>query len=95
MLYNLITVTCGLVYFLSITMGIQKAGPDPTSRGARPSLGSLVVLIPPGIWTFLKSALRNVIYLWLISGIISMGLDYATAWGVFNIIRWGVIMVLV
>jgi Na+-driven multidrug efflux pump len=41
----------------------------------------------------MESALRNSIYLWLIHGIVSMGSDYATAWGVFNTIRWGIFMV--
>ncbi|KAM3086135.1 hypothetical protein ACMFMF_000092 [Clarireedia jacksonii] len=56
-------------------------------------LTSLWTLIKPGRWTFLESALRNAIYLWLIHGIVSMGLNYATAWGVFNNIRWGIVMV--
>jgi hypothetical protein len=29
----------------------------------------------------------------LVSGIVSLGTDYATAWGVFNTIRWGLVMV--
>lgn len=57
------------------------------------SISALRTLIRTGIWTFLESALRNAIYLWLIHGIVSMGLDYATAWGVFNNIRWGIVMV--
>jgi len=43
--------------------------------------------------TFAESALRNAFYLWLVSGIVAMGSDYATAWGVFNTIRWGIVMV--
>jgi hypothetical protein len=31
--------------------------------------------------------------LWQIHGVVSMGQAYATAWGVFNTIRWGLIMV--
>jgi len=59
----------------------------------RPSFQALRILIRPGFLTFLESAIRDTLYLWLISGIISMGSDYATAWGVFNTIRWGLIMV--
>ena len=57
------------------------------------SLKALRVLVRPSIYTFVESALRNALYLWLVSGIISMSADYATAWGVFNTIRWGLVMV--
>lgn len=32
-------------------------------------------------------------YLWLVSTIVSLGSLYATAWGIFNTIRWGLVMV--
>jgi Na+-driven multidrug efflux pump len=80
----------GFAYFCLIAKRIQKKEPGASTK---PSVASLAVLVPPGIWTFLESALRNSIYLWLIHGIVSMGSDYATAWGVFNTIRWGLIMV--
>ena len=57
------------------------------------SLRGLKILLRPGIMTFLESAIRNALYLWLVHGIVSMGSDYATAWGVFNTIRWGLVMV--
>ena len=69
----------------------NPAGPDLPP--VAPSLEALFTLAKPGGFTFLESAVRNVIYLWLISGIVSMGLNYATAWGVFNAIRWGLVMV--
>ena len=40
-----------------------------------------------------ESAIRNALYLWIISSIVSLGSTYATAWGVFITIRWGLIMV--
>ncbi|KAJ5116073.1 hypothetical protein N7456_000421 [Penicillium angulare] len=43
--------------------------------------------------TMRVSAIRNAIYLWLINRIIQLGDTYATAWGVFTTIRWGLIMV--
>lgn len=89
---DLTAVACGLLYFLFISLRIQKSDPDSIGH-AKASFAALFVLIPPGIWTFFESALRNAIYLWLISGIVGMGSNYATAWGVFNTIRWGVIMV--
>ncbi|KAK1773111.1 hypothetical protein QBC45DRAFT_105894 [Copromyces sp. CBS 386.78] len=45
------------------------------------------------VYTFSESAVRNAIYLWLVNRIIGLGADYATAWGVFNTIRWGLVMV--
>ncbi|ESZ93119.1 hypothetical protein SBOR_6491 [Sclerotinia borealis F-4128] len=70
----------------------HPASPLP-SPPPKITLSALKTLFKPGKWTFLESALRNAIYLWLIHNIVSMGLDYATAWGIFNNIRWGIIMV--
>ena len=82
----------GLFYFVyanTIRSRVLK-----THRNAIiPSVRALRVLLPPGIITFIESAIRNALYLWLVHGIVSMGSDYATAWGVFNTIRWGLIMV--
>jgi Na+-driven multidrug efflux pump len=89
---DLTSAVTGLLYFLYIAIKLQRHIPD-TDPNPRPSFKSLMVLVRPGIWTFLESALRNSIYLWLIHGIVSMGTNYATAWGVFNTIRWGVFMV--
>ena len=89
---DLTSAISGLVYFLYIAAKLQR---HSTSPNQKPKAGftSLKTLARPGIWTFTESALRNSIYLWLIHGIVSMGLDYATAWGVFNTIRWGIFMV--
>jgi len=87
---DLTSAMAGLLYFLFIANRMQR---EESEERARPSFSSLKLLLRPGIWTFLESALRNAIYLWLIHNIISMGSDYATAWGVFNTIRWGIIMV--
>ncbi|KAH0366943.1 hypothetical protein KCU65_g4920, partial [Aureobasidium melanogenum] len=53
----------------------------------------LATLARPGALTFAESAIRNALYLWLVNDIVAMGSDYATAWGVFSSIRWGLIMV--
>lgn len=69
---------------------------DGDDRARRPSyfsFAALKLLLPAGSLTFVESALRNALYLWLVSGIVAMGTDYATAWGVFNTIRWGLVMV--
>ncbi|CAD6442301.1 ef5e2bb7-7712-4fb4-a6a4-31740678cc70 [Sclerotinia trifoliorum] len=71
----------------------QSPSSSESESNPRITFSALKTLFKPGIYTFLESALRNAIYLYLIHGIVSMGLDYATAWGVFNNIRWGVVMV--
>ncbi|KAK2793717.1 hypothetical protein FQN52_000669 [Onygenales sp. PD_12] len=82
----------GVVYFVSMT-SIDRLAHKWTWRGSPPSLTALLVLARPGLITFMESAIRNTLYLWLVAGIVSMGSDYATAWGVFNTIRWGLVMV--
>ncbi|KAG5291351.1 hypothetical protein I7I50_08136 [Histoplasma capsulatum G186AR] len=82
----------GVVYFFSIT-SIDKLAHKWTWRASPPSLTALLVLARPGFITFVESAIRNALYLWLVTGIVAMGSGYATAWGVFNTIRWGLIMV--
>lgn len=89
---DLSSAMAGLIYLLSITIKLQRQDVS-SKKKPKPSFSSLMILVRPGVWTFLESALRNSIYLWLISNIVSMGLDYATAWGVFNTIRWGIFMV--
>lgn len=58
-----------------------------------PSFRALAILLPPGLITFAESAIRNALYLWLITTIVTLGTTYATAWGVFITIRWGLVMV--
>lgn len=89
---DLSSAAAGLAYFVYIVAKLQRESLEPGSKTG-PTLAALKALAIPGKWTFMESALRNAIYLWLISGIISTGSDYATAWGVFNTIRWGIFMV--
>ncbi len=67
------------------------------SRGtgdlARPRIKAFKVLARPSAYTFTESAVRNSLYLRLVSKIIALGNDYGTAWGVFNTICWGLVMV--
>ncbi|KAI1504745.1 hypothetical protein F5X99DRAFT_370870 [Biscogniauxia marginata] len=49
-----------------------------------PSLGALVVLLRPGILTLAESAIRNALYLWLVTTIVALGSTYATAWGILS-----------
>ncbi len=85
---NMSSALAGLAYFVSRSMRLGK-----DSEGSiKPSLMALKPLLRPGFTTFVESAVRNALYLWLITSIVSMGSTYATAWGVFNTIRWGLIM---
>ncbi|KAK2739433.1 hypothetical protein FQN57_006562 [Myotisia sp. PD_48] len=87
---DMISAFVGLAYFIYTTSLPCRA---ETEGKLSPSLKALYVLARPGSITFLESLIRNALYLWLITGIVSMGSDYATAWGVFNTIRWGLVMV--
>lgn len=85
----------GLCYFIIITIR-QRWQPDADTartQTAKLSLVAMKTLARPGSLTFAESAIRNALCLWLVSGIVAMGSDYAAAWGVFNTIRWGLIMV--
>ncbi|GAA5852607.1 hypothetical protein JCM8547_002561 [Rhodosporidiobolus lusitaniae] len=81
----------GIIYFLSFSRRMIRSLPD--SSTACPSFRSLLTLSRPGSFTFLESAVRNAIYLYLVHNVVTMGQDYATAWGVFSTIRWGLLMV--
>jgi Na+-driven multidrug efflux pump len=89
---SLTAAFAGLSYFMWLSRRILR-GADDNYSSVRPSFNALMVLIRPGVMTFAESAVRNALYLWLITTIVAMGNDYATAWGVFNTIRWGLIMV--
>ncbi|CAD0055653.1 unnamed protein product [Aureobasidium pullulans] len=91
---NMAAALLGLAYFCFVTLRIDRQRVmthqyDPV----RPSLACLKTLARPGALTFAESAIRNALYLWLVNGIVAMGSDYATAWGVFSSIRWSLIMV--
>lgn len=82
----------GLIYFVT-TKSVRKSDQEWSKSEVMPSFKALLILVRPGFITFLESAIRNALYLWLVAGIVSMGSDYATAWGIFNTIRWGLVMV--
>lgn len=92
---NLSSALIGLCYFI-FTTSLGKhaiATHDSPYENTLPSFRALKILARPGIITLTESGIRNALYLWLVSGIVAMGSDYATAWGVFNTIRWGLVMV--
>ncbi|KAK4705213.1 hypothetical protein P7C70_g993, partial [Phenoliferia sp. Uapishka_3] len=69
----------GLGCFLYIARGSQL----PSAAAAKPSLASLRVLAIPGIPTFIESAVRNAIYLYLVHNVILRGQNYATGLALF------------
>lgn len=92
---NLASAFAGLAYFVYTTSFRRKAEArrENSSTETTPSLPALVKLAKPGCVFLLESAIRNALYLWLVHNIVTMGSDYATAWGIFTTIRWGLIMV--
>ena len=101
---DLCSALAGLTYFAYIAKKLQREQqqqqPNPLGSGSeideqsvKPGFAALKILSWPSVYTFAESAIRNALYLWLVSRIILLGSDYATAWGVFNTIRWGLVMV--
>lgn len=91
---NLTSAFVGLGYFLlatSLRVHRSLGRGNHVESDLRPSLSALKVLLPPGIVTFAESAVRNALYLWLVTTIVALGTTYATAWGIFNTIRWGML----
>ncbi|KAK5691161.1 hypothetical protein LTR97_011813 [Elasticomyces elasticus] len=89
---NMAAAFASLAYFMVITARSRRKEGQGSGE-ARIRFHWLALLARPGLFTFVESAVRNALYLWLVSGIVAMGSDYATAWGCFNTIRWGLIMV--
>ena len=83
----------GLIYFIYIATKMHQRSSGDSASHIRPGVRALKVLAGPSVYTFTESAIRNALYLWLVSRIISLGQSYGTAWGVFNTIRWGLVMV--
>ncbi|KAF6785725.1 hypothetical protein CSOJ01_15549 [Colletotrichum sojae] len=93
---GLASAAVGLAYFIwrnTLRFERERETAEDPDATTRPSPRALLTLLRPGVWTFSESAVRNALYLWLVSNIVSMGATYATAWGVFNTIRWGLVMV--
>ncbi|KAI1199761.1 hypothetical protein F5X97DRAFT_295335 [Nemania serpens] len=101
---GLVAAFAGLAYFLwSTTWRLYSKKIErneigtglgiPTHKNLQPTVRALVILLRPGLITFAESAVRNALYLWLVTTIVALGTTYATAWGVFNTIRWGLVMV--
>ncbi|KAL2819292.1 hypothetical protein BDW59DRAFT_122478 [Aspergillus cavernicola] len=89
---DMVAAVCGLLYFFSTT-SIKLNGRHVRWDSGVPTVRSFLILLKPGSITFIESAVRNALYLWLVAGVVAMSADYATAWGVFSTIRWGLVMV--
>ena len=87
-----LSVMAGLVYFIFVVAKRKKIEAG-SHENLHMSLSALKTLARPSVYTFAESAIRNSIYLWLINRIVQLGDLYATAWGVFSTIRWGLVMV--
>ena len=83
----------GLFYFIYIATKMHRRSCEDSNDKVRPGIRAFKLLARPSVYTFTESAIRNSLYLWLVSRIISLGENYGTAWGVFNTIRWGLVMV--
>ena len=86
-----LSAVVGLAYFTFIVKKRRVEEGDGNHLKVR--MVALKSLLRPSIYTFTESAIRNAIYLWIVHDIVQLGEDYATAWGVFNTIRWGLVMV--
>ncbi|KAG8947077.1 hypothetical protein FRC03_001194 [Tulasnella sp. 419] len=85
--------SAGLIYFLWTANKVSAAAGIRLRSVMMPNYSTWLTMAKPGASFFTESAIRNALYLWLIHGIVALGSDYATAWGVFNTIRWGLVMV--
>jgi Na+-driven multidrug efflux pump len=86
----------GLAYFARILWRLSFDGLQPTKmslRQCRPSLAAWKTLARAGQFFFAETVVRNALYLWQVHTIIGLGSLWATSFGVFNTIRWGLIMV--
>lgn len=94
---DLTAALVGLFYFVYLARRLRRQYHHDSATmiaNRKPfSISAIKILAPPSTYTFIESALRNALYLWLVSSIVSLGETYSTAWGVFNTIRWGLVMV--
>ncbi|KAL4984092.1 hypothetical protein BDW68DRAFT_190759 [Aspergillus falconensis] len=89
---DLVAAAAGLLYFFGTT-SVKRSGRRLYWNSEIPTVAAFLLLLKPGSITLTESAVRNALYLWLVAGVVAMSADYATAWGVFSTIRWGLIMV--
>lgn len=71
---DFVSSLCGLLYFLYIAYKLQyNLNKEENEREkSRPNWNCLKILARPSFYTFVESVIRNAIYLWLVSNIVSM-----------------------
>ncbi|KAI7976528.1 hypothetical protein EIK77_000216 [Talaromyces pinophilus] len=89
---DMVAALVGLIYFFGTSVQTAEGSFWHWKRET-PTFSAFLTLLKPGSITFMESAIRNALYLWLVAGIVAMSADYATAWGVFTTVRWGLVMV--
>ncbi|TVY82521.1 hypothetical protein LSUE1_G003878 [Lachnellula suecica] len=101
---DLASAALGLWYFKRVTTKYTKERTTATTgpngwkaidkSKARPCYASLKVLFQHGIWTFIESAIRNLILVYLMIGLTTaLKTENATAWNAFRDIRLGMLLV--
>lgn len=75
---NLSAAFVGLAYFVCCNFRQSKRS-KIEAESSKPSFSALRLLLEPGLHTFAESAVRNALYLWLITTIVAIGSDYTTA----------------
>lgn len=68
----------GIAYFAYEANILYRNRPLEEAESRKPTKWALWTLTRQGWYTFMESLVRNVLYLWLVSGIVAMGSDYAT-----------------
>lgn len=90
---DVVAALVGLIYFFGTSVQTAE-GSFWHWKLETPTFSAFLTLLKPGLVTFMESAIHNALYLWLVAGIVAMSADYATVWGVFTTIRWGLVMYL-
>lgn len=65
---DLVAAFDGLLYFVLHSRKLHRLSAH--DKKIRPSISDLGILTPPGVSTLLESAIRNSLYLWLVSGVV-------------------------
>lgn len=70
---NLVSASVGVLYFIWRNSFVASRTHSCGRESTRPNPRLLLVLARPGLFTLIESAIRNILYLWLVANIVSMG----------------------
>lgn len=79
---DLSSTLAGLLYFIYVAISLKRR--EDYHEHIKPTIRALKVFARPSVYTITKSAVRNALYLWLVSRIIALGQNYGTALGGFH-----------